>query len=86
MRCSVKNYMEIETGVSNMHFTNICDYIVVIIFLLKQLEQSKKTSLKIIKDFETYAKDLKQEIPTSICNQIIGTDFRNKIGQLRGFV
>ncbi len=66
----IKQYLENMTGVSNIQFKNIEDFLVLIVFLLKNLNTTKKELNK---------------IPRSSYFEILGTDVNNKIIQLKIF-
>lgn len=81
----IKQYLENMTGVSNIQFKNIEDFLVLIVFLLKNLNTTKKELNKIINEFEISIKRLEDKIPRSSYFEILGTDVNNKIRQLKTF-
>ena len=82
----ISRYIEIETGIKNINFQSIVDYIVLITFMMNLLCCNKKEMLTFIKQFETAYEELKKQIPVSVYNRIIYTDTRPKLEALKKFL
>lgn len=82
----IKGYIENMTGVTNIQFKNIEDFLVLIIFLLKQLDATATELKRIIHEFEESVKLLEGQIPNSSFFQILGSDVNNKLNQVKEYV
>lgn len=72
-----------DTGINNINFKTIVDYIILVIYLLKNLKIAKTEMNKIIKNFENLINEFRNEIPIHIYNIIFHTDTRNKLNLLK---
>ncbi|WP_282926883.1 Abi family protein [Helcococcus kunzii] len=82
----IKTYLINMTGVTNIQFNNIEDFLVLIIFLLKHLNPNKTELRKIVREFESSTKRLEDTIPNSSYFQILGTDINNKLNNLKEYI
>lgn len=82
----ISSTLKNSTGISNVKFETITDYLVLIVYQLKLLGVTKTELKKIINEFEELVEKLRKSIPTSIFVQIIHTDHSSKIAQLRKFI
>ena len=83
---SVKAYVRVEVGVSNIEFKFLIDYFILIILLLKKLGYNKTELKKIIKQFKEETEKLRLRVPVSICNRINGTDLNIKLNCLNNYI
>lgn len=81
----VSNAISNATGVQNLTFETITDYLVLIVYLLSLLRFSKTEIRRLINSFVKCTERLRKAIPTSVYNQIIYTDNNTKIASLRSF-
>ena len=82
----LRNAISNATGVQNLRFDTITDYIVLIVYQLKLLGVSKTYMKRLIADYTDSVEKLRHSIPISIFNQIIYTDSRQKLRCLKGFI
>lgn len=82
----VGNAISNATGVKNITFETITDYVVLLIYQLKLLKVSKKDMKRLISDYEMIVSKLRENIPVGIFSQIIHTDNFVKITQLKKFI
>lgn len=75
-----------ETGINNITFESIVDYVILISFMMKLLECPKKKILAFIRLFEKNCEDLRGKVSTSIFNTIVYTDTRNKLNLLKKYL
>lgn len=75
-----------ETGINNITFESIVDYVVLISFMMKLLECPKKKILAFIRLFEKNCEELRGKVSTSIFNTIVYTDTRNKLNLLKKYL
>lgn len=78
-------YISKETGVKDIKFDSIVDYIVLIAFLLKILKCNKTDIISFITEFEKTCEILYKQVPTNIYMRIVYTDTRSKLKQLKLF-
>jgi len=71
------------TGVPNVTFSTITDYLVLIVYQLMLLHLSEDSMPHLITSFVESTERLRKKIPISIYNQIIHTDNNAKIKALR---
>lgn len=73
-------YFQNELYISNVNFNSICDYIILISYILKLLKVSKTEIKKFIKQFSDSCTTFYHKINSlSIYNKIIPTDTMNKL-------
>ena len=75
-----------ETGVQNITFNTIVDYIVLVTYLMKCLGFTKTEIRKLILDFKNCYEDLRKRVPAHIYSVIIHTDTRSKLQKLETYV
>lgn len=80
------NYIESEIGCTNVDFNTITDYILIITLLLKKYEISKTELNRFINEYENIINEFRNSIPFSIFSQVIHTDTKSKLTQLRKYV
>ncbi len=79
-------YIEKETGCNNVDFSTITDYIIIIVVLLKKYGISKLDINHFINGFENTIEDFRKNIPIYIYSQVIHTDIKTKLKQLRKYI
>lgn len=80
-------YFNIELKIPNVNFQSICDYIILIAYLLKLLKVSKTEIKKFIKQFKDIINNLYQNVDSlSIYNKIIPTDTFRKLNIFEKFL
>ncbi len=80
------NSIQKATGVRNINFNNITDYLVLIIYLLKNLGITKTELRGIIRDYSSYMYILRKKISTSDFMKIFPSDTKNKLNDLEKFI
>lgn len=78
--------ISVETGINNITFESIVDYVILISFMMKLLECPKKKILAFIRLFEKNCEELRGKVSTSIFNTIVYTDTRNKLNLLKKYL
>lgn len=79
----IAKYISAETGISNITFESIVDYVILISFMMKLLECPKKKIIAFIRLFEKNCEELRGKVSTSILNTIVYTDNRIKQNLLK---
>lgn len=83
---SVGKSLEIKTGIKNITFNSITDYIVLVVYLLKCLRVPKSDIRRIVADFQKSIEALRKQLPPSIFAKIVLTDTRSKLDGLNKFI
>ena len=79
-------YMENEIGCTNVDFSTITDYILIIALLLKKYGISKTELNRFVNEFENIVEDFRNNIPFNIYSQVIYTDTKAKLTELRKYI
>ena len=72
-----------DTKVQDVFLNSITDYMILVIYILKNLKKNNKELSKIINDYIKLIDELKEKIPNMIYDQIILTNDRNKLNDLK---
>lgn len=75
-----------ETGINNITFESIVDYVILISFMMKLLECQKKKIMAFIRLFEKDCEELRGKVSTSIFNTVVYTDTRMKLNLLKKYL
>ena len=79
----IAKYIESETGIKQITFNTIVDYVILISFLLKLLKCPKSEIAAFVKDFENIIEVFRKSISISIYSAVVYTDTRNKLTLLK---
>lgn len=82
----IPNYIYSETGINNITFKSIVDYVILIAFMMKLLKCNKSDILPFIFQFEDACEDLRKKIPANIFSKIVYTDTRAKLGAMKKYL
>ena len=82
----LSTYIKSETGISNITFDTIVDYLLLIVFILKGLQCNRSIIHNFVSDFERSCENLRKQIPIGIYNQILYTDTRNKLTKIKDYI
>lgn len=83
---NISKYISSETGINNIKFDSIIDYVVLICFIMNLLECPKTRMNNILRAFENINETLRKQVPISIYNTIVHTDARNKIEKMKEYI
>ena len=75
-----------ETGINNITFESIVDYVILISFMMKLIECPKKKIMAFIRLFEKDCEELRGKVSTSIFNTVVYTDTRTKLNLLKKYL
>ncbi|MDU6340439.1 MAG: Abi family protein [Clostridium sp.] len=81
-----KRAIESETVINNITFDSIVDYIILIVYLLKGLGESKTEMRRFVNGFVHIIEEFRQNINIAYYNKIIPTDTRGKLKKLNVFI
>ena len=82
----IAKYISAETGIGNVTFESIVDYVILISFMMKLLECPKKKIIAFVRMFEKSCEELRGKVSTSIFNTIVYTDTRSKLNLLKKYI
>jgi len=83
---NLRSCLSIDVGVQRIEFNNIVDYLILTIYLLKNLKVPKRDLLKIVSTFEDSIEVLRKKIPVNMYTSILPLDTRNKLICLKNFI
>ena len=83
---ALSNSLEIKTGIKNITFKSITDYIILVVYLLNSFRVSKSDMKKVVTEFQNIIEALRKQIPVSIYSRIVLTDTRPKLNGLRLYI
>ena len=75
-----------ETGVINVTFNTLTDYVILMGYLMHCFGYSKTETKKLINDYTSCCEELRKNVPTSLYSTIVHTDTRSKLLQLATYV
>ncbi len=82
----IGGFISAETGIMNIKFESIVDYVILISFMMNLLQCPKKKIMSFIRLFEKNSEELRAKVSTSIFNTIVYTDTRTKLGLLKKYL
>lgn len=82
----LKTFLTSETGVRDIKFDNIVDYLVLVIFLKKKLGSTKTELKRIVKSFHQECEQFGEVAPRDVYSAILGTELRTKVNSLLAYV
>jgi abortive infection bacteriophage resistance protein len=82
----ISKYIESETGVCNINFNTIVDYIILVAFMMKLLQRNKTEINTFIKQFEDICETLRKSVPMNIYSKIVYTDTKAKLNTFQKFL
>ena len=82
----IARYVASETGIRNISFNTIVDYVVLIVFLMETLGYSKNQIAAFIRTFENDYETLRKSVSAQIYASILYTDTRNKLNLLKKYL
>lgn len=78
--------LENEVGISNINFNFIDAYVIMITYFLRKMGETKTACKQFVAMYRQLTECLRNELPSNICNQILGTQHRNNMIQLQKFI
>lgn len=83
---SLSTCLELATGIKGINFVNVIDYLILIIFVLKNLNVSKTDLNRFVKKLEEAIENFRKQTPISIYNKILSTETKSKISKLKIYI
>jgi abortive infection bacteriophage resistance protein len=78
--------LQVDTNIQEITFQTIVDYLILVIYLQKNLKTSKIDLTKIVNRFEVLINQFRNQIPPNIYSRIFHTNTRNKLIALKLFI
>lgn len=75
-----------ETKINNISFSTIVDYVILVVYLMKNLGFTKTECKQLIIQFRNICEELRKNIPIQLYSIIIHTDNRKKLQQLQSYL
>lgn len=75
-----------DVGLSSVEFSDITDYLILIVFLLKKLNVKKAEMKKLVVNYRRLINELYSKIPVNYYSQIIHSDVNYKLNQLEKYI
>ena len=66
----ISKYISMETGIKNINFQNITDYLILISFVMKLLKCNRTDIIALINQFNNECEDLRKQIPMNIFSKL----------------
>ena len=83
----LNKYLMNETGISNINFGSICDYVILVVYMLKCLKVTKTENKRFIRQFSEICENFYKNVNSlSIYNTILPSDLRSKLKKLEKFL
>jgi abortive infection bacteriophage resistance protein len=78
----VSNAITNRMSVKNVNFSTITDYLILLVYILDLIGESKTEIKHLIKEYSDIINKLYTQIPNSVFHQIMNTDYHQKINNL----
>lgn len=82
----IGRYISSETGIANITFDTIADYVILIGFIMKLLNCPKTDILTFIRSFENNCENFRKTVAMSIYSSVIYTDTRKKMVAFKNYI
>lgn len=79
---TIPKLLSYETNIQNIKFDSIFDYIILLVFILKNYGYNRKTLKQLIKDYELSLDQFYRESNIYNYNKVVRTDTKKKVKQL----
>ena len=78
--------LEREVGISNIDFKYMDAYIIMITYFLRKMGETKNACKQFISSYQQQTEFLRNDLPISIYNQILGTQHKSNLLALQNFI
>ena len=75
-----------ETGIANVTFNTIADYVILICFMMKAMVRPKSEIMAFIRVFEQNCETFRKNVASSIYMSVIYTDTRAKLKAIKAYI
>ena len=78
--------LESEIGITGLDFKYISSYVVLLIYTLLKMGETKTSCKQFINAYISLTDDLRRQLPSNVCAQILGSQQRPHLRQLQNFI
>lgn len=82
----VAQLLKQETGVGKIDFTDITDYVILLVYLMRRMGFTKTECKQLVAGYESILEKYRAELPFTIYSKLIKTSAHGKLTALRQFV
>ena len=82
----VAQLLKQETGVGKIDFTDITDYVILLVYLMRRMGFTKTECKQLVAGYESILEKYRAELPFNIYSKLIKTSTHGKLTALRQFV
>lgn len=82
----VAQLLKQETGVGKIDFTDITDYVILLVYLMRRMGFTKTECKQLVAGYESILEKYRAELPFIIYSKLIKTSAHGKLNALRQFV
>ena len=82
----LKNFLITETGIEDITFDKIIDYLILLVFILKKHGYSKTEIKSYVRQFEIAKEKLFESVPRSTYGLLLGMDSNKKVNGIYSFI
>ncbi len=75
-----------ETGINNIDFKYVDAYIILTVYILRKMKVTKTECKQLVNAYVYASQSLRNDIPTAVWNQILGTATRTNMATLMTFI
>ena len=83
---NIGKLLKSETSINSVNFSDITDYIILVIYLLGLLKLPKTDRKRLVSDYEGILLHYKKELPNSIYGSFVRTETQEKLKLLKKYV
>lgn len=78
--------LESEVGISNIDFKYMDAYVIMITYFIRKMGETKTACKQFVSSYQQQTEYLRNELPISICNQVLGTQHKSNMVALQKFI
>lgn len=75
-----------ETGIGGIDFSDITDYVVLLVYLMRSIRLTKTECRQLVSGYETILERFFVDLPFNIYSKVIKTDAKSKLAGIRRFI
>lgn len=78
--------LEDEIGIKNLDFQYISAYVILVLYFIGKMGVPKEECSAFLNQFISYTDELRNNLPSNVCNQILGTQQRSHLKRLEEYI
>lgn len=83
---NLMHWVEMETGITDVKFETLSDYMALIFCMLKHVNYPKTKSMQLLNEYKDCLNSLYKCVPLPIYNKIVHTGIQGKISKLENYI